>query len=301
MGIDKFITVCARVFDRVFDQKLLKKLEKVTVYTALITFVADIVLIFIAQQIGDVTGFWGLFHRGYLSAIYIPFSIILFFSIFLLVMAIPQSLTFSIARQYEVISLIAIRSVFKDISSLESLDTVSQHTNELLLVLTDMAGALILFSLVALFYFIIRNRPTGILSDGHDTFIRVKKTITLFLALTVAITIIFAIRQWGVEIVQFTQHGVPISSIDHFFTIFFNILVFTDVFILILSLLYTDSYALVFRDAGFVVSTIIIRFSLSAGPYYHVFLPIVALLFGCGVMWVYMKFCQISPKAPIEH
>ena len=53
-----------------------------------------------------------------------------------------------------------------------------------------------------------------------------------------------------------------------FYTDVFTVMIFTDVLIVILSLAVSDRYELVFRNGAFVISTILIRFSLTANlPY----------------------------------
>ena len=53
-----------------------------------------------------------------------------------------------------------------------------------------------------------------------------------------------------------------------FYTDVFTVMIFTDVLIVILSLAVSDRYELVFRNGAFVISTILIRFSLTASwPY----------------------------------
>ena len=49
-----------------------------------------------------------------------------------------------------------------------------------------------------------------------------------------------------------------------FYTDVFTVMIFTDVLIVILSLAVSDRYELVFRNGAFVISTILIRFSLTA-------------------------------------
>ena len=50
-----------------------------------------------------------------ISGIYTPFSIILYYEIFLLIYYLPRSFTTSILKQFEIISLIVIRRIFYDI------------------------------------------------------------------------------------------------------------------------------------------------------------------------------------------
>ena len=54
-----------------------------------------------------------------ISAIYTPFSFILIYEVYLLIYYLPKSFTTYITKQYEIITLIIIRKLFKDLSSLE--------------------------------------------------------------------------------------------------------------------------------------------------------------------------------------
>jgi len=54
-----------------------------------------------------------------IAAIYTPFSFILLYEVYLLVYYLPKSITIYIGKQYEIITLILIRRVFKDLSQIE--------------------------------------------------------------------------------------------------------------------------------------------------------------------------------------
>ena len=54
-----------------------------------------------------------------ISAIYTPFSFILIYEVYLLIYYLPKSFTTYITKQYEIITLIIIRKLFKDLSALE--------------------------------------------------------------------------------------------------------------------------------------------------------------------------------------
>jgi hypothetical protein len=60
----------------------------------------------------------------------------------------------------------------------------------------------------------------------------------------------------------FARHTVTVNSF--FYTDVFTAMIFTDVLIVIWSLAVADRYELVFRNGAFVISTILIRFSLTA-------------------------------------
>ena len=92
------------------------------------------------------------------AAIYTPFSFILVYEVYLLVFYLPQSITQYIARQYEIITLIIVRRIFKDIANLELTPDWFSRPSDLQLT-CDIAATLILFLLIILFYRLARNRP----------------------------------------------------------------------------------------------------------------------------------------------
>ena len=51
-----------------------------------------------------------------IAAIYTPFSFILVYEVYLLIHYLPKSITTYISKQYEIITLIIIRRLFKDLS-----------------------------------------------------------------------------------------------------------------------------------------------------------------------------------------
>ena len=75
-------------------------------------------------------------------------------------------------------------------------------------------------------------------------------------------------------------------------------MIFTDVFLLIVSLAYYDRYEYVFRNAGFVISTVLLRVSLSTPKPYDLLLALTAMLYGVAVLGVFACFSAM-PK-PFE-
>jgi hypothetical protein len=73
-------------------------------------------------------------------------------------------------------------------------------------------------------------------------------------------------------------------------------MIFTDVFLLIVSLAYYDRYEHVFRNAGFVISTVLLRVSLSTPKPYDVALSLIAMLYGLAVLGVFACFAAIERK-----
>jgi len=89
----------------------------------------------------------------------------------------------------------------------------------------------------------------------------------------------------------------PPTDLDlFFFPRFFEFMIFTDVFLLIVSLAFYDRYEYVFRNAGFVISTVLLRVSLSTPKPYDVVLALIAMLYGLAVLGVFACFAAIERK-----
>src|SRR5262249_45017640 len=113
------------------------------------------------------------------------FSFILFYEVLMLIASIPQSTTRSIAKQYEIVSLIFVRRFFKDIADMDNIGKLAQITPEVVPVLLDVAAGLFMFLLVTVFMHAAAKRtPTSNTdhSEALKAFIVRKKAIAVLLA-----------------------------------------------------------------------------------------------------------------------
>ena len=67
-------------------------------------------------DIAEMNGFFD----SYLDALYTPFSIILAYEVYELIRAIPESFSVSIGKQFEVMSLLVVRDIFKNLADVET-------------------------------------------------------------------------------------------------------------------------------------------------------------------------------------
>ncbi len=241
---------------------------------------------------------------NYLEALYTPFSVVLFYEVLLLILAIPESTTRSLAKQYEILSLIVIRNVFKDMAAFDSVTALNEQTEEFLAVLLDMAGGLGMFLLVAVFYHLSRRTPR--LEPRHPLerrrvaqFIARKKAIALALSVVLFGLAASSLATWTVDVLRVVYEGAaPTVDIRTLFYLdLFTVMIFADVVILILSLLLPSYYELVFRNAAFIVSTILLRLSLAVKKPYDVEIGLLSMLFGNLVLLVYLYATRVSRPA----
>jgi len=241
------------------------------------------------------TGLLSDLDRNYLHAVYTPFSFILFYEVLLLVFALPRSHTSSIAMQYEILSLIVIRRVFKDIGEFRDPATWLEQTDAALIVVLDMLAALVMFVLIAVFRRVRRTIRHAPEHPHLEQFVAIKKSVAFLLFGTLLTLAAFNVFQW--------LTGVLVPSIDSvhsakdldyfFFPMFFEFMIFTDIFLLIVSIPFFERYEYVVRNAGFVISTVLLRFSLSTPQPYDLLVGLTAILYGLGVLSVFSYSTRI--------
>ena len=114
------LKIGSKVFDGIFSEKNRKIIESFTIWSATIGFIFHLSLVLLNNYSIINIGNESLLLTNPISAIYTPFSIILYYEIFLLIYFLPRSFTTSILKQFEIISLIIIRRIFYDIPKLDS-------------------------------------------------------------------------------------------------------------------------------------------------------------------------------------
>jgi hypothetical protein len=222
-----------------------------------------------------------------------PFSFILFYEVLTLIAALPASTTQSIANQFEVVSLIFIRDVFKDIAAASQNGWHHEQFHQALPLFVDMCSGLVMFLLVAIFQYVALKRGkragTAELSTGLKKFIAQKKLVAI--GLTVLL-LSMAVYNLGIVIVHFYRslmagHCITPEPNAFFYNDVFTVMIFTDVLILILSLVVSGRYEMVFRNAAFVLSIILLRFSLTEDRPYGAPLALFAMVFGILTLLVF--------------
>ncbi|NGP76185.1 hypothetical protein G3570_06050 [Balneolaceae bacterium YR4-1] len=285
-----------RLYQYISREESKAYVEKVFVYSAFALFLLHLFIIFLANETEYLPRLFRNVHPNYLSALYTPFSVILVYEVYFMILSIPLSFTESIKKQYEIISLIIIRRVFKDISDFESFDAILQNSQDFLQIIADLGAGLVLFALVAVFYHISKNRKPTSKSDKLQNFIRFKEIVTIALAALLFVLAIYAFGEWLREVYlsAYTEKVYSLELHTIFFDDLFSVMIFADVLIFIASFLYTKRYEVLFRNAGYVASTILIRISLTLDTIYGPIIAIGAVLTGIIVQVVFRYFSWLD-------
>ena len=272
-----------KLYARVFSDLNKKKFEKVTLYLSIVGFLLHLILIY-AKKLGlFVFSFDTPLLDSPISAIYTPFTIILIYEIYLLVLNLPRSFTTSVSKQFEIISLILIRRIFADIPKVDlSADWFS--TKENLELIYNILGVLILYYLIFLFNKARHKLEKKPLTEIISKFVTSKKGVSLVLLFVLIVLSFTSAYNWGKELLLNDSSG-DINSV--FYNEFFSVLILADVLILLLSFQYTERYSQIVRNTGFIISTVLIRLSFGVTGLANISLVVSSVVFGLIILWVY--------------
>ena len=274
------------LYDTVFSEKSQKIFEKYILLLATGGFIIHLILIYL-NKFGFISfDFNNTLLLDPISALYTPFSFILVYEAYLLIFYLPNSFTVTVVKEYEIISLILIRKIFKDFP-LVNLDVPFFSEASNIQLLYDLSGIVIVFFLIYLFK-TTAGKPKTIKPDARlNKFIRQKKLISLILVPTLLTLAGWSFYLWFNSAVLGIGAAQDINYL--FFVDFFTILILVDVFILLISFRYTERYSQLIRNTGFIISTILLRLSFAATGLVSVVLIASGVLFGLIILAIFKR------------
>jgi hypothetical protein len=226
-----------QIYSTVFAPQVRKGIENLILILAGIGFLIHLGLI--ALKNNGIFLFSGMSQdllSDPIAAIYTPFSLILVYEVYLLLFYLPRSFTYCVSKQFEIISLIVIRKIFKDIPLMQLSEGWMQdsHNVELLI---DLVGFLLLFLLIYFFNKGKMKLPKREVTDPKLLrFINSKKIVSVLLLGILGVMSITTFSDWLYNVVMKNR----IDNVDGlFFNQFFTLLILADVVILLISFRFT--------------------------------------------------------------
>jgi len=269
----------------IFSDRNVKIFERLIIILALAGFLIHLGLIFAENYLGfDVFISKTNLTSNPISALYTPFTFILIYEAFLLIYYLPRSFTTSVAKEFEIISLVIIRKIFKDIPEL-NLDSDSIINEGNLLILYDLLGIIAIFYLIYLFKKTWHNTPKRKSNKKLESFINYKKLISISLVPILFILCFINFYDWFVDVFVYKQFNDDLNGV--FFIDFFTVLILVDVLILLISFQYTERYSQLMRNTGFIISTILLRLSFSVTGLFSIILLVLGVAFGLVILKIY--------------
>ncbi|MFB6097690.1 MAG: hypothetical protein ABEK84_00955 [Salinibacter sp.] len=223
---------------------------------------------------------------NHFKAIDVAFTLFLVVELIGLIVGLATSVADTAGKQFEVFSLILLRRSFKELVKFqeEPIQWSYEAGREAVQYLVvDATAALLIFLTLGLFYQLQEHQPITETQGEARSFVAQKKLVANLLLTVLA-------GMGGYTLIQLLggQESIP------FFNAFYTILIFSDVLIVLISLRYSATYHVVFRNSGFAAATVMIRLALSGPRYLGAALGVGAALFNVGVAAAYR---YVAPEA----
>ena len=290
------IVAFEKLYSFLLSDRVKLKIEKTILLIAMISFLTHLALIYL-KRYGLLNPFEdSSFFDNPIAAIYTPFSFILVYEVYLLIFYLPRSITTYITKQYEIITLIVIRRIFKDLSNLELSSDWFVIKSDIYFTY-DILTALLLFFMIYLFSYLRENLDdlnvkTTLENPQIQQFIKIKKIMAAGLIPVFIGLGLFTFIGWVTTAMPSNITAVIKDVNSLFFDEFFAVLIIVDVLLLLVSFFYTDQFHKVIRNSGFIISTILIRMSFSVDGVLNNILILASIVFGLGILWIHNKFAK---------
>lgn len=220
------------------------------------------------------------FFDSYLDALYTPFSIILAYEVYELIRAIPESFSVSIGKQFEVMTLLVVRDIFKNLADVEATKGTTVD-GDVAFIAVEALAFIVLFS-TALYFRSVTNN--GKHHDAQDEavlhFVNQKKNLACALAGVYVVVALYSFTSWSMN----TLDGDSDLSRTVFFLDFFTWLILSDIVILLASYKHITDFTQLARNTGFILSTVMIRVGIGTPGYTGAALFILSALLAAGVL-----------------
>ncbi len=221
----------------------------------------------------------GVVGLSHFQAINAAFTLVLLVEVVSLIFVLPCSVSKSVGKQFEILALILLRNSFKELVYLPEPIQLGTDMLPVLRILADGFGALAIFVILGLYYRQQKQRGELMVGETRYRFVAAKKLVSLGL-LTVFIFLAF----YGGWDFLFGDR------LFAFFATFYTVLIFSDILLVLISHRFLPTFHAVLRNSGYAVSTLLLRLSLTAPPYYDAAIGVAAALFALALTWTYNGF-----------
>jgi hypothetical protein len=223
-----------------------------------------------------------------LQTLYTPFSAILVAEVYQLIHYLPTSFARSMGKQMEIVALIEIRSVFKDVDFTTKWPWDADFFPHLL-------GAMVVGTILVAFYRVLPRRIARIEEMELQRFIEFKKILAGFLFAYLIFLSGWSFFTWAYDLYAGSDWALHDPN-DFFYNDFFTALILVDVLLLVISFRYLSDFGLVFRNCGFIIGTILLRRALVIEPWHALAYETTSALLALLVLLLYRGLTSKEPE-----
>ncbi len=278
-GLGTILNVSRNLFDKINAFWEERGTQRVTGTLVLLGFMAILIMAELNRQ-GFIPEGLGLhLPSNPFFAVNAAFTLLLFFEIIALVFSLSKSVASSLGKQFEVFSLFLLRRSFEELTVFDGFIGWQEASDAIMPMFMDALGAFFVFTALGFFYRFQRHTTTIPNTRDLENFINSKKLIGLALL--------------GVFVFICVDETVRLVAGVHtypFFEAFYTVLIFSDILIVLLSLRYSQTYRVVFRNSGFVLATVFMRLAMTAPDTLNAIVGVASILLALCLTLAYNAY-----------
>ena len=272
--------------ERLLGKPAEEQVRRYALVAAIVGFVIHLTLWFLYQAgILEVTTASTDLLDSPLDSLYTPFSILLAYEVYQLIRAIPESFSTAVGKQFEIVTLLVVRDIFKRLSELEFSGDWTVDS-ELKLIVVECFTFITLFT-TSLIYRANSSTETKVDFKNNDllNFVQNKQKIAVFLLATYIVMATLSVSSWIISV----SEGDGSVTRELFFLDFFTVLILADILILLISYGYSTDFTNLARNTGFILSTVVLRVAIGAAGLSSMILFVMGGLLGIAVLVISLK------------
>ena len=212
------LSIADRIFDPLESFWEGKRFHSFLRYFFVLSFLAALVLIELQRQNLLPPGRFNFIPGNHFYAVAFVFNLLLVIEVVSLVFSLAHSTCNALGKQFEILSLILLRSSFKEFIYFSEPLVWSSFSQPIFHILNDAGGAFLIFIFLGFYYRMQKHRRITKSQEDLDHFISAKKALALMLLFVFIVL-------GGINLFdQIFLHGE-----HNFFTVFYTILIFSDI------------------------------------------------------------------------
>ena len=276
-------------------EKADRRVRALAIYGSMVGFISHLIL-------------WGLHSGGIVkvegetanllnspfSALYTPFSILLAYEAYQLIREISSSFSNAVGKQFEIVTLLVVRDIFKSLSLLEFNDEWTLDGKLNLLLLECLTFVILFYTSMNYRKFSISLMVGNMEVEDLKTYVKSKRIIAQLLLFTYLVIAVLAFSGWTIGV----YNGMGDADRKIFFLDFFTVLILADNLNLLMFYRYSDDFNALARNTGFVLATVILRVAIGAPGVSALVLFMVSGLLGIAILRITQHF--YTPPSKME-
>ena len=231
----------------------------------------------------------GIISKNHFGAIDLAFTFLLVIEVIGLVVALADSVAKAVGKQFELLSLILLRKAFLEFAEFGEPIVWAEVSTAVLHMIAYAVAALLIFVVLGLYYRVQIHQRITADEEEQASFVAAKKSVAMLLLVSFLVLAVID----GVRLLT----GAGAFDL---FAAFYIVLIFSDVLIVLISIVYSSDYHVVFRNSGFAAATVLMRLSLTAPAYVSGALGVGSALFALGLSYAYGKFAPVLEEREMK-